>query len=302
MSRRLLIALLIASAFFNVMFIVGFFAARPPLENDALADDHMLDRVADQLNLEPDQRAQYESFRADAREQVRSLRDSIFLTRQQLFEAMSREEPDAQEIIRLREELDSRTQELRELSSDTFQRLIEVLTPEQRRMIGRALRDEHEHRPRHDDFRRRMLERFDADRDGRLDETEREHARRMIRDRFEDRRRQFMQQYDVNGDGRIDQQERNAAEEDRRERMSQRRDEMIKQFDADGDGVLNREEQDAARQAWEQRRHRMRDMHPPRPGGPRPGAGGQRPTPASDDAQNQELSPDESTPTTEPRR
>ncbi len=66
-------------------------------------------------------------------------------------------------------------------------------------------------------FRQRMLERFDTNHDGQLDETERAAARaewRMHREgekmraRFEQRRKEVLARFDRNGDGRLDENER----------------------------------------------------------------------------------------------
>src|SRR5262245_31461203 len=69
------------------------------------------------------------------------------------------------------------------------------------------------------EFRKKILERFDANKDGQLDEAERKAAREA----FEQRRGEFkakaMEKFDANQDGRLDENERQAAKEAMKERM-----------------------------------------------------------------------------------
>jgi EF hand domain-containing protein len=108
--------------------------------------------------------------------------------------------------------------------------------------------------------RPRILERLDANGDGRLDQREREAAREAKRDRQGLQRRgepgargmhahrgALLKRLDLNGDGHLDRQERRAA----RQAMRQH---MLGRFDLNGDGRLDRHERHAAREAM--RRHR----------------------------------------------
>ncbi len=110
----------------------------------------------------------------------------------------------------------------------------------------------------HPSRRARILETFDLDGDGVLDDSEKQalkEARTACRERGKDRRhgkRQAMlEQFDVNGDGTLDESERTAAREARKAKILQR-------FDTNGDGTLDADEKKSARKA---RRHRHRARH-----------------------------------------
>ena len=60
---------------------------------------------------------------------------------------------------------------------------------------------------------------------------------------------EILEQYDLNGDGQIDEEERQAAKEARRAAREEARAERIAEVDTDGDGELSEEEKEAAKQA-----------------------------------------------------
>lgn len=73
---------------------------------------------------------------------------------------------------------------------------------------------------RHEAMKARMLERFDANKNGVLDPEEKEAAKAA----FEQRRAEFVKRFDTNGDGKLDDTEREAARKefrgrDRRDRQ-----------------------------------------------------------------------------------
>lgn len=87
-----------------------------------------------------------------------------------------------------------------------------------------------------------ILEKFDADKDGKLNEDERKAAREA-----------HLKEFDKDGDGKLSEEERKAAHDAREAKM-------LEKFDKDGDGKLSEEEK--------------KDMPPPPPrGGPRDGEG-----------------------------
>ena len=65
---------------------------------------------------------------------------------------------------------------------------------------------------------------------------------------------EILQQFDLNEDGRIDEEERQAAKEARRQARAERRAALIEEWDTDGDGELSREERNAAREAAREER------------------------------------------------
>ena len=82
---------------------------------------------------------------------------------------------------------------------------------------------------------RRDLRRFDADRDGELNEAEMARRDKSVA-RAAKRREDFLKRYDTDGDGKVDGKERAAMRESWRARAEVRR------FDADKDGELNEAE------------------------------------------------------------
>jgi Ca2+-binding EF-hand superfamily protein len=123
--------------------------------------------------------------------------------------------------------------------------------------------------------RERMLERFDADGNGELSETEREAARETIRtehaDRHEAAKAKLLERFDDNGDGELDEAERAEVRatigpmlrermqreggrgEGRHHRHAFKR-HVLERFDADGDGTLNETERAAAKAFAEQKK------------------------------------------------
>ncbi|MEM1058673.1 MAG: hypothetical protein AAGK14_05450 [Verrucomicrobiota bacterium] len=90
-----------------------------------------------------------------------------------------------------------------------------------------------------------VIEKFDADGDGQLNEEERQAAR-------EARRANMLEKYDADGDGQLSDEEKAQLRADNpRKRKGPRKlpPEVVERFDADGDGQLNEEERQAARQA-----------------------------------------------------
>jgi Ca2+-binding EF-hand superfamily protein len=92
-----------------------------------------------------------------------------------------------------------------------------------------------------------IIEKFDTDGDGKLNEEERAAAK-------DAHKKEILEKFDTDGDGELNAEEKKAAHEARKKRLLER-------FDKDGDGELNDEE---------------RAEIPKRPGGkgPRPGKGG----------------------------
>ncbi len=115
-------------------------------------------------------------------------------------------------------------------------------------------------------MRAQMLERFDKNGDGELDEDERREMREAMRaEREAMRDRWLLDRYDKDGDGVLSDEERALAEAEReegRERMraleADRQAALLAAFDADGDGVLSEAESRAARQAHREWGEQMR--------------------------------------------
>lgn len=85
-----------------------------------------------------------------------------------------------------------------------------------------------------------IVEKFDKDGDGTLNQEERKAA-------FEARKTEMLAKYDKDGDGQLSEEERKAAAADRKAAA-------IKRFDNDGDGQLSDDEKKAMREEMRKRR------------------------------------------------
>jgi Ca2+-binding EF-hand superfamily protein len=84
--------------------------------------------------------------------------------------------------------------------------------------------------------RERMLEKFDADGDGKLSEEERAEAKAAMKAYKE----KMIAKYDTDGDGELSEEEKKAA-----------KDAFIAKYDSNGDGKLSEEERKSAKEAGE---------------------------------------------------
>ena len=117
-----------------------------------------------------------------------------------------------------------------------------------------------EHRPggQGRELQRRLREKFDADKDGKLDPEEAKLARQEFRRIDEERRAQTLKKYDVNGNGQLDEEELATMRKEWSSRLDHAKDDTRKKFDTNGDGTLDDAEKAAAeavmREKWQQRR------------------------------------------------
>jgi Ca2+-binding EF-hand superfamily protein len=92
-----------------------------------------------------------------------------------------------------------------------------------------------------------VLEKFDTNKDGKLDQDERKAAMQARRARMEKQRKNMLEKFDGDGDGKLDENERKAAGE----AMKARHAELLEKYDADGDGKLSPAERKTAIDAGE---------------------------------------------------
>jgi Ca2+-binding EF-hand superfamily protein len=92
------------------------------------------------------------------------------------------------------------------------------------------------------EMRQKILEQFDKDGDGKLNEDERKAAREAAKARMQDRKGAFIEKWDTDGDGELNEEERAAV----KEAMEAKRKEFLDKYDEDGDGKLSEEERKAA--------------------------------------------------------
>ena len=96
-----------------------------------------------------------------------------------------------------------------------------------------------------------LVRRFDADGDGQLGEAETasmEQAKEEWRARIESAKARFMEKWDANADGQLEEGEKSAIRESFRARLAERRAAFIAEWDTDGDGELSEAERGAVRE------------------------------------------------------
>lgn len=117
-------------------------------------------------------------------------------------------------------------------------------------------------RPELNARQRELLEKFDKNHDGRIDDEEKLAARAYMRGMSgggpKERYKKALKLFDKNGDGKLDDAERAEAEKAREEFQANRAAVMAK-FDKNHDGVLDDEERAAAVKAREERQKRRLD-------------------------------------------
>lgn len=99
-------------------------------------------------------------------------------------------------------------------------------------------------------LRQKALERFDADKDGRLSDGEKAAAKGAC----QQKRAELKAKFDTDGDGKLSEAERTAARAALAARLAEKHPKLLAKIDGNGDGVISTEEAHAAR-AW-LRQHR----------------------------------------------
>jgi Ca2+-binding EF-hand superfamily protein len=124
-------------------------------------------------------------------------------------------------------------------------------------------------RKRDGEMRKKLIEKFDKDGDGQLNEAEREAAKAAMEARRDKEDGQFrdklLKRFDADGDGKISDAEREAAKEARPDRGGkgdgQLREKIMEKFDKNGDGELNEEERAALKAFREEHQGKREGMH-----------------------------------------
>jgi len=254
-NRGVLILLLAISILFNLFFVLGLMQARmdsPQVSAASLTDDgngarteEAVRRVGDTLELDAAQREVFASLHRSVLEDRADVRRSEALLRQQLMEALSREEIDPQQVRDLvLRQLDAERRH-RAFAAQRFSEFLGTLDPPQRNRI------------------RRDVERIVMPSSGRPSRTGEGRSRRgMPSGDHEGPPRWLLEQFDRDGDGRLNDEERAEAErflEDRRREREMRRADIMRRFDLDGDGRLNAEERRAMQRWLQEQRERERE-------------------------------------------
>jgi len=220
MNRSILTLLLGLSIIFNVFFIVGARTWRP---SDLEQTD--VKEVADVLALDTRQTDVFRSMRQEFKTEVAVLSQQIHRVRSMIAEELASEQPDTTRLRMLTEQETALQAERHAVSTSQFTEFIGMLSPSQRRQLGRRLMGPHDmgHPPR--ELERMAIERFDLDGDGLLDEEERKAAREFSRQMHKSRkahRRELEKRFDLDGDGRLSPDEQEALREHLLEQRSRR--------------------------------------------------------------------------------
>ena len=205
MSRMVLTILLLLSLVFNAFFLLGRFSADPV----AVADPG--ERLAQSLKLTDRQRIRFDELRSTLQADTAAPRARIAELQGNLASVLEEESPDLEDVRSLVEQISFEQAQARSMAADHLGSFLDLLDPDQRRRLGRRMGAmSHRSRPPTD------LSAFDVNNDGRLDETERAEATRLIHERHEamrKKRKDLASQFDADGDGSLNPDERQAFRE-----------------------------------------------------------------------------------------
>lgn len=204
MMRHLLWFMLVLSVLFNVFFVYGYTQAKDELASQTNGDN-MPTLVANELELTEAQAEMFAKLRSSFREEQGAFEQHITLLRQDLLSELSQPEPDLENLRTIVSREADLHQQRRMAGCNRFNEFVKTLSPEQCHAMERRFR----HGRRHDARRRELMEKFDTDGDGSLNDAERAAAEQYISARRQEWR-QRREQADANGDGRLDDQERAA--------------------------------------------------------------------------------------------
>lgn len=205
MSRTLLIILLLLSLIFNVFFLLGRFGT----QSVAVADPG--ERLAQSLDLTDRQRVRFDELRSDLRADTAAPRAHIAELQSNLASALEAETPNLDRVRALVEQISTEQLAARSMAADHLGSFLDILDPDQRRRLGRRMGA-----MSHPNHGPADLSAFDTDGDGRLDETERAEATRLIRQRrdsIREQRKAMAKRFDLDGDGNLNPDERRALRE-----------------------------------------------------------------------------------------
>lgn len=205
MSRTLLTILLLLSLVFNAFFLLGRFST----ESVAVADPG--ERLAQSLKLTDRQRIRFDELRSNLQADTAAPRAHIAELQGNLAAVLEEVSPDLERARSLVEQISTERLAAQSMAADHLGSFLDILDPDQRRRLGRRMGA-----MSHPDRGPADLSAFDADGDGRLDETERAEATKLIRERhntMREQRKALAAQFDADGDGSLNPDERRAFRE-----------------------------------------------------------------------------------------
>ncbi|MCH2138113.1 MAG: periplasmic heavy metal sensor [Phycisphaerales bacterium] len=206
MNTRTLLILLSLSLLFNACFIAGWIGASNLAAAGAGAG---IDRLAQSLELDDVQRKHLDELHASMRSETAAIQAHVGTLRRQLAQALESDSPDLEHVRTLVADISAEQREAQMIAADHLGSFLDMLDPKQRRTLGRRLgRGGHHHMPPP-----HVLEPYDADDNGQLDDDELASAMSDIRSRHErirERQAELAREFDADGDGRLNGEEREA--------------------------------------------------------------------------------------------
>jgi uncharacterized membrane protein len=142
-SRRVLVILLVLSAVLNFCFLAGAAWIRVHAPAGGPDLEQRYQRMAAELNLEPQQRAGFDAYVAAMRSRTERMREQVAPLINAAWEEIAKPQADAEQVMRL---FDEATEKRREFQRETTARTLDflaVLSPAQR---GKFVEIAHERR------------------------------------------------------------------------------------------------------------------------------------------------------------
>jgi len=94
----------------------------------------------------------------------------------------------------------------------------------------------------------RILEKFDTDGDGKLNESEKSEVKKAMTQRRDENQAKMLRRFDSDKDGTLSPEEKKSAAPTIKKERKEIHQAALKQFDKDGDGKLSPEEREGARE------------------------------------------------------
>ena len=131
-TRRVLIILLVLSAVLNVCFLAG--AAWTRLHAPARWADleQRYQRMAAELNLEPQQRAGFDAYAAAMRTRTEKMQEQVAPLINAAWEEIAKPQPDAAQVMRLFDEAAEKRREFQREATARTVDFLAILSPAQR--------------------------------------------------------------------------------------------------------------------------------------------------------------------------
>jgi len=217
MMRSLTTMTLALSLLFNVFFLSGYLKARNALTRpSALSAENVNLRITENLNLDEHQATAYAQLHDSFRQDIALFDESIRAVRGNMTEQLRRDHPDFDLLQQLVKQEAGLQQERRLAGSHRFNHFVELLSPEQCRQLVDVMDRQRRGGSLIHDSRESIIARFDTNKDGHLDELERQQAETAIKQDRLDRkseRENLRARFDQDGDGILDQEERKSMGE-----------------------------------------------------------------------------------------